>query len=701
MKSVGAVIIASGLVFLTVFGISRCDKKLTIKEVTLLAQIKNVEDVKALFPKTAQEIAQKTEKCIQEGKKLIKKIIDVPGVERNFENTALTFDRLGRDSGIDPFGSACAVLKEVSPQEDIRKAASDALKKLSEFEVDWIAGNVDLYKAFKEYAQNQAQAEELRDNQRYFVDETMKGFKRAGLELPEQTREKVKKIQKELVDLGLAFSTNVATDNRTIEVSKTDLVGMDTDFIDALKKNDNGNYIVDVNMPNYFAILADCSVENTRKRMYREFRNRAYPKNVAILKKIIAKRDELAKLLGYKSYAHINLDNQMMKAPERAYKFIEDILVKLNRKEQQEFVRFTKDLPDSVALTDAGKFKVWDISFVHNQYKKKYLDVDENKLSEYFQLEETLSAMFKLYEQFFGVRFEQLSTDGFWHPEVKLVRVFNADDNELIGYLLLDLHPRQNKYGHAAHFGMIGGLKTKKGGWPSVGLVVANFPKSTAAKPSLLKRSQVNTLFHEFGHAMHHILGRTYIASQMGTRTKLDFIEVPSQMLEEWLWDADVLKKISKHYKTGLPISDKQIEKIIALKQFNSGYFWQRQALFALVALDYFMPGQEKNIEEIFKQLNERVTRNVSYDPEAHFYSSFGHLVGYGARYYGYLWSRVLSVDVFDHLDKQGILKPNVGDRYVELVLGPGGSKDPNILMREFLGREPNDKAFSKNLGLE
>jgi len=699
MYKLGTIVGLVSIILVTIFGISRCDKKRGISEDIMFAQIKTVEDLKNLFPKTSEEIQKRVKNAIVATKQKIEELIAIPADQRTFENTAYALDRLTVDSDLEPVAAACAVLKEVSTDEVIRNSCRDALQAISEFEIDWISGNVRLYKAFKSYVENQSEHEDLRSDQSYFLQETMKSFRRSGLDLPAEQLENVKKIQKELVDLSLAFSGNISSDTSAIDVKRSELKGLEDEFIGALQKNEAGEIIIPANMPNYKMVMENCSVAGTRKKMYRTYRNRAYPVNVKILEKIISKRDELAKLLGFTSYAHLNLDSQMVKTPDRVQIFLRDLLKKLNKKEQLEFDVLSKELPESIAFTKNGKLNPWDVGFVHNSYKKEHLAVDEQKLSEYFQLENTLSAMFDLYETFFGVRFEPVQAGGFWHSEVKLVKVFNAKTDKLISYLLLDLHPRPHKYSHAAHFGMISGIKDSD--LPAVGFVVANFPKSTANKPSLLLRSQVNTLFHEFGHAMHHILGRTHLESQAGTATTTDFVEVPSQMLEDWLWDADVLSKISKHYKTGKSIPREQIEKILALKTFDSGWFWQRQTFFALLSLSYFDAGRDKDIKKIFLDLERDIVRNVASDETTHFYASFGHLTGYGARYYGYIWSKVLSVDIFQTLNKSGILQSDAGKKYVETIVGQGGSKDPNEMIRDFLGREPNDVSFCKDMGLD
>jgi thimet oligopeptidase len=696
-------VIISGMTVLagiTLFGVSRCDKKTMIEEGKMLAHIRTIDDLKELFSVRAQDIPVLTQRYIDQAKEQIQAIIALPDEQRTFANTMLAFDRMGIISNIDLFGAVCGVLKEVSPNEVIRNATREAIMQLSNFSVDWISGNVALYKALKAYAQGNGKTEILRDDERYFLDETMKEFKRAGLDLPEEQLEKVKQLKKELIDLSLAFSSNIANEKRTLECTRADLAGMPDDFINALKRTEHGTFIVGTDYPTYFPIIENCVVETTRKRIFEAFWNRAYPANEKVLESIIAKRDELAHVLGFKSYAHLNLDNQMVKTPERAQQFIKDMLVKLNKKEQAEFDLLTKNLPASVTLTADGKFKPWDIMFVQNMYKKNNLSVDDEKVAEYFQLEPTLSAMFTLYENFFGVKFQEIESRGFWHPEVKLVKVLDAQTGMLLAYLLLDLYPRDNKFNHAAHFGVLPGFIDDNQDWPAVSFVVANFSKSTATKPSLLKAKEVSTLFHEFGHAMHHILAKTRLASFAGTATRHDFVEAPSQMLEEWLWDAQVLKQISKHYKTGESLSDEFINKIIALQQFDRGYFWQRQSFLSSIALAYFSDGANKDLSATWCDVYAKIMHHVVFDPAIHQYASFGHLEGYGARYYGYMWADVLALDIFDHIKEQGLLRPGAGKDYVEFVLSKGGSREPEDMMKEFLGRAPNNKAFLKHMGL-
>jgi thimet oligopeptidase len=234
----------------------------------------------------------------------------------------------------------------------------------------------------------------------------------------------------------------------------------------------------------------------------------------------------------------------------------------------------------------------------------------------------------------------------------------------------------------------------------SLSIITANFPKAQGDKPALFKRSDVRTFFHEFGHALHTLFGRTTLASLSGTRVKRDFVELPSQMLEEWLYDKAILRLVSSHYETSEPLPDEMIDRVLQLKNIGSGSFVQRQGLFAKLSLAYFAPGADKNVDDVYRCLREKIIPNVVYVPEDHMYAAFGHLTNYGAKYYGYLWSKVFAQDLFAEIKKHGLLNPEIGKKYVDLVIGRGGSADPNALLKDFLGREPNDKAFFEDMKL-
>ena len=671
-----------------------------VEDPMISERIQSVNEVKQLFPKNTQEIKRQTGPYLGQTRKAIEAIIAIPDKQRTFSNTAKALDDLTARSNVVIKEGAFAVTEYLYPDKEMRDVAHNAVLKISDFFVENVSTNKKLYQAFKAYVEGNAKTENLNDEQRYYLQEVMDDFKRAGLDLPDDQLEKVKTIKKELTKLAQEFDRNIAEDNRTIAVSREGLAGLDDEFIQALKKTDDGTYILGVDYPTYFMVMEHCAVEDTRKRLFEAFSNRAYPENEKLLKRIISLRDQLAKLLGFDSFASLNLDSQMAKTPERAEQFLADLIAKARVKADRELTEFIKELPESVTLREDGRVKVWDVAYLKTKYKENNFQVDERKISEYFPMQQTIDALLDIYHQFMGVSFKEISISGMWHEDVRLIEVYGKEGT-LLGYLFLDLHPRPNKYSHAAHAGVVPAIQLPDGRrLPAVSVVMANFPKPTKDKPSLLMRSDVRTFFHEFGHALHALLGATQLGSFSGTSVKTDFVEMPSQMLEEWLWDKEMLKKVSHHYQTGEPLPSEMIDNIIALKRYDSGSLVQTQGAYSRLSLDLYKEGADKDPYAVLHGLMEQINPRVFYGPEYRMYASFGHLTGYGAKYYGYLWSKVFALDLFDEIKKQGLLNPEIGSRYVHEILMPAGSKDPNELLKNFLGREPSQDAFIKNLGL-
>jgi thimet oligopeptidase len=658
-----------------------------------------VKEIVRLFPKKAGNIEKRAKNYIKQAKKRCKEIIAVPADQRTYTNTVRPFDNVLGVSDFAVFARTMELLEMVSPEEEVRKAAHDAALSVKSFIVD-IQSSRKLYEAFKEYVEGNMQREELSAEERYFIQETMNEFKRNGLELPDDVLLRLKSIKKEINQLSLDFNQHIAEDTSAIIVnSKEELVGLDDDFIDALRLTRDGRYIVGVDYPTYFAVMERCTVSATRKALHEAFENRAYPINEPILQELIAKRDEYAVVLGYENYAQYDLENQMVQSPERAQVFLDTVLQRADVKEAQEFAQIFKELPEGVELID-GKFAPWDYRFMSDRYKKQHFAVDEHAIAEYFPMEKTIQGLLAIYEAFFSLTFEEIPIGKLWSNDVRLLQVYD-EKLDLLGYILLDLYPRANKYSHACNLTLVPAVYDKEGK-PNIALtvIVANFPKPTDTKPSLLNRSDVRTFFHEFGHALHGLLGRTHVVSFSGTATKVDFVELPSQMLEEWLWDKDMLKKVSEHYLTGEPLPDDVIDRILAAKHVDSGFFVQRQAFLSKLSLAYFLAGADKDVHGIQKELAESIIKHRETISGDHFYTSFGHLTEYGAKYYGYLWSKVFALDVFAEIKKQGLLNPEAGKKYVQCIIGRGGSVDPNQLLKDFLGREPNDKAFFVDMGL-
>ncbi len=663
----------------------------------------NTQDIISLFAITTDDITTKTPLYMTQAKDIIDTIIALSDQERTYANTARPLDEVVSLSNLAIAQNLYSSLEILHPDENIRNAAHDAYITIQAFWVDHVVSNKALYNAFMAYASQQRENEGLSAQQRYFINDTIDSFKREGLSLPDETLAQVNVLRKELAALSADFERNIAQDNKSITVKRDELRDLGDDFIATLKQTEDGLYILGIDYPTYFRVMENCSVAETRKKLYLAFSNRAYPINDEILKKFISKRDELARLLGYIDYAHCEIDGQMAATPERVQAFINDLMQRATIKTEQEFALLTQSLPTSVQLTADGKIQPWDIAYLQNMYKKTNFNLDEQKIAEYFPMQKTVDELLDIYRQFFSIEFQEEQATGLWHEDVTVVRVLNKERDQLLGTLLLDLYPRPNKYNHAAHTTIIPSTYKPDGSRiPDVSIVIANFTKSTATQPSLLKRSEVETFFHEFGHALHAVLGATEIASLSGTHTKTDFVELPSQMLEEWLIDKDMLKKVSGHYLTGQQLPDDIIDTIIKLKNLTSGYFVTRQTYLASLSLSYFDSEKDKNPHAIMEQLHEQIMKPSAFCKDNHFYASFGHLTGgYGAKYYSYLWSLVFALDIFATIKKHGLLNPEIGQKYIKEILSKGGAQDPNELLYNFLGREPNSQAFFEEMGLK
>ena len=367
-----------------------------------------------------------------------------------------------------------------------------------------------------------------------------------------------------------------------------------------------------------------------------------------------------------------------------------------------------------------------DVTFLMTRYTKKHLNVDETAISEYFPADATVRGLFDIYEKFLGIELVRHSHlgDTFWHESVELLEVHTAPRNAegadpletLIGYIAIDLFPRAGKYGHACAHGVVKGVLrdasladgVAKKYSPPVSVVLANFPKATADKPALLLFGDVVTLFHELGHAFHNLFGRTAMPTLGGTNVLRDFVELPSQMLENWCWQQSTLESLARHYKTGEPMPAQLLQGKIAAKNVFSGRDNLRQMQFASYSLELFSPtfaaqlaADTTDTTRFFNALRPRVLPGLDYDESGHFECAFEHLLGYGASYFGYMWSQVFSADVFDYIQQRnGLLDPLMGRRYIAHIIGPGGSAQPAELLRRFLGREPRNDAFVKELGI-
>jgi len=661
--------------------------------------ISDVKDVVKIFPKSALAIQKLADEGIADAESRIREILTVPDPLRTFGNTAKKIDDLVAFSQFSLASRVIRTLEMVSPEETVRSAAHEATMRIEEFTIDAIYNNFALYEAFKAYYDGSARQENLSEKQRYFLEETLAGFKHKGFDLSETARNEVGRLEKELAVLTLQFDTNIAADGSRVLLKKEDLQGVPEDFIASLECIDS-EYVVRTDPPSYLKIMENCSNPDTRKKVYNVYLNRAYPANDILLKRIIAKRDELARVMGFESYAAYDIAPEMVKDPERVRAFLTDLQGKIKEKGNLEFEELTRVPCPSVTLSSDGKLYPWDRAFIENDYKKRHFDIDEEKIAEYFPFEKTIRGILSVYERFFSLVLKEQKIEGLWDEKLQVVEVYSQGSSEMIGCIILDLFPRPYKFSHACDINLIPATYRNNRPNTALSVIVANFPPPTQNKPSLLQRANVKTFFHELGHALHDMLGRTSFASMSGTGVKTDFVEMPSQIFEEWFADKGIIRMIGSHYETGELLPEKWIEVFSAAKKANAAFWAEQQLYYARLSLDLFDTGEQKDPARISEILSAEMKTHTVYSGDEHMYASFGHLTGYGAKYYGYMWAKVYALDLFSIIKEQGLLDPEIGERYMQQVIGQGGSVDPNILIENFLGREPSGDSFLRDIGV-
>lgn len=679
----------------------------------MIPRVASAAECAGLFPKTLDDIRALALGAKEQAKAALDAII-------SNEKTFTTCSAVDRTAGALSLTSGIlSVVKNVHPEKQMRDEASSQMVALESFSIDNLSSNKALYLALKEVSETPsiAQLVEQDPQTQYWLNEELTGFRRRGLELESASFALVVQIQKDIAALTTSFSTNIAEDKTHIEVAEGDLVGVPEAIVRNLTKNEsNGAFILKMDYPTYFGVMKNCEVAATRLAMSQAFENRAYPTNVPVLQELIFKRKQLATLLGYASYSHYDLDSKMAKHPDTAKSFIASLVPGLQKKWEEEQEVLKRNLHSSVVLTSDGRIPAWDIAFCINNVKKNELNVSETTIQEYFPLDSTVKALFSVYEAFFDISFEQINNgEELWSPKTSTLAVYDRAEvsggKPLLGHIVIDLFPREGKFSHACCHSVVPPVLQEDGTFsPALSVVLANFPTASGDAPAMFLHDDVETFFHEFGHAIHGLMGRSKMMTLAGTRVKRDFVELPSQMLEEWLWEPSILEKITSHYQTGATLPMDLIRSKVASQNAFSGRDSLRQLQFATYALDIFGAPFSANIKEpseydtsaLFRAIQPKMLPGVSFSDATHFECAFGHLTGYGATYYGYMWSEVFAQDVFQYIkERDGLLSPELGRRYRDKIIGVGGGRDPNEMLKDFLGREPNSNAFIQKLGVE
>ena len=651
------------------------------------------------FETTTNEIRFNVRQAIAVGNAALDRLGATSPDEVTFENTVRALDDLGYQISLT--SDRLELLKETSTRAAVRDTATDALKELEEWSVG-IDYREDVYKALKAYADKKPK---LKGEDAKLLAETMRDYRRAGLDLPKPQRDEVEKMRKELTRLTTDFESNITKARKAVKFTKADLEGVPEDFL-AQAKTGESNYTVMANITwHYLSVMDNARREKTRKKLLLEHDNLARKANLPLLEKILPLRADIARKLGYQTWADYRTETKMAGNAATAIAFLEKLKTGLQPKFDAELAEFRR-----IKIKETGDPKaqihLWDWRYFSSQLKKEKYNVDPEQLRVYFPCQRVLDGMFEIYQTIFGLRFEQVEPPYKWIGDLQLYAVSDARTGEPLGLFYLDMFPREGKYHHFAQFHLVGGKLLASGKYqrPTVALI-CNFPPPAKGKPSLLSHSDVETIFHEFGHAMHSIMTRAKYCRFSGTSVPGDFVEAPSQMLENWVWDKQVLDSFAADYRDpAQKIPADILAKLKEARLATEGTRYRRQLSFALTDLALHTQIHDRNAAEALP-LSNKILSDVFLPmaPNTAFVAYFGHLMGYDAGYYGYAWADAIAADLATVFEKS----PNsyydaaAGRRLRDEIYAPGDSRAVNESIEKFLGRERSLEPFLRKIGIE
>jgi oligopeptidase A len=616
------------------------------------------------------------------------------------KSTVVALDDLAYQAGL--AANRAALIKETNTNPAMRTAAENAVKAYQEWAVG-IDYREDVYKAIKAFADTNPK---LTGEDEKLFKETLRDHRRAGLELPPDGRKEVEELRKELSKLGTDFDSNIVKASTPVMFSKADLDGLPESFIASpgVKTGDDV-YTVMANVTWQFnTVEENAKSEATRKRLYVIHDTLAKDTNVPVLNQMLALRNKIALRLGYKSWDDYQTEIKMAKTGVNAEKYVNDLVAGIQPKFDSEVAELQK-LKAADTNDPNARIMVWDWRYYSNQRNKQKYAVDKEALRAYFPFQKVLDGMFNIYQSIFGLKFEKIAAPYKWIEDLQLYLVTDSATGEPLGMFYLDMFPREGKFNHFAQFDIISGKLLPDGKYqrPTVALL-CNFPPASADKPSLLTHQDVETLFHEFGHALHSIVTRAKYGRFAGTHVPGDFVEAPSQMLQNWVWDKKVLDTFVADYRDpSKKIPEDIVKKLNDAKLANAGVFYRRQFAFASLDLALHDPhpeGMPYDCLAISNPILEKVFLPI--DPSTTFVSYFGHLNGYDAGYYGYAWADAIAADMATVFEKakEGYLDKQAGMKLRHEIYEPGDSRDVNLSIEKFLGRKQSIQPFLKKIGI-
>ena len=649
------------------------------------------------FDYTPQEISALEERAAKELDINLNFLAAIPADRRDFTNTVRALE--------DAYTSYWFVPKNLSllsyfhQDSAVREAAANLEakgvdKKLSVF------ARKDVYKALKEYADANPQ---LNHEDMRLLSKWLERFERAGMALSEKDAEAYAQLNTERLNKITRYNVNLNNYKDELVVGREELDGLGETYINRLERTKDGKYIVTLKYPDYNPFMSSAKSEKARKALQEKFARRGGKENVKLLEDTVELRRKQAALLGFKRYPDYVLPVRMAKNYETLEAFLKNLQKEVTPLAQDEMKAYLK-LQEETTGQQADEMTAWNLPYWSNQYKKKYYQVDDDKIKEYFPADKVISGMFEVFGNLFGITFTQADLP-VWHPEVVVYQIKDKKTGELISNFYLDLFPRDGKYTHAATWSFVDRFELPDGHMqtPSV-VIAANFTPAGNGTPSLLEHSEVETLFHEFGHVLQMSMATSKYATLTGDNVAWDYIEAHSQLLENWAWQPQVLKKISTHYKTGETLPDGLISSLVKSKNVGVAVAFLRQNFLGQYDLALHTAAKRVDSTKLYAQMMHNIS-GIPMTKGTYPQASFGHIMSltdpYDVGYYVYAWSLVIAQDIFSRFEDEGLFNAELGAKLRKYIYTPGTVYDENEMVEQFLGRPYNDKAFLKSLGIK
>ncbi|KAI7829286.1 hypothetical protein BX661DRAFT_162534 [Kickxella alabastrina] len=655
------------------------------------------------FDLSPEDIALTVDEMIAESKAILDQVAAEPNP--TFNNVIVPLATRENTQNADY--SVISFLQNVSTKKEVRDASIKGEEKLNAFEIEMIMRE-DVYKAVRAVYNNPAELAVLGPEDRRLVGKIEQGYRYNGLALSVKKRKRLSQISKRLSDLGIEFNSNINKSTGRILFTREDLDGLVDDYFEGRKTevvDGVEKYVVTTKSPDMSPVMQAAKNEQTRKILL-TLNKQLCPENIVLMQETIALRTEAAQLLEFKTHAEFKL-SKVGKTPKEVINFEHDMQTRLQLLAKTEFKKLEKlkQAENKAAGVPYEGLYLWDHRYYSTLLKKHEYSISEDEVKQYFPVKEVIHGILDIFQNMFSLRFTKVENPPVWHDDVDMYEVWEATSDEFVGHFYLDLYPRENKYNHAAVWPIRAGYDREDGTreYP-VAAMVANFSKPTGATPALLTHGNVVTFLHELGHVFHEMCSVTKWAKFHGTNMERDFVEAPSQMLENWGWDPSVLRKFAVHYKTGEPIPEDLVKRLVAAKNKGSGLSNLVQVFYGLYDMAIHDTADGKvDAKAIYNKLREGITMFKNGDIDSWGMATFGHMMGgYDTGYYGYLWSQVFSADMFaSRFFKEGIDNPKTGLDYRREILLPGGSRDASVSLEKFLSRKPNNTAFLESIGLK